>query len=88
MVDPFTVDPIDVRIIRARQIDPWMPFATMASVLNPSEPTVSRRYARLRRVGALRVTGVVNPGALGQSEWMVRLRCRPGSGAAIAEATA
>jgi DNA-binding Lrp family transcriptional regulator len=39
-------------------------------------------------MGAVRVAGVVDPGALGQSQWMVRLRCRPGSAAAIAEALA
>ncbi|MBP2471683.1 DNA-binding Lrp family transcriptional regulator [Crossiella equi] len=53
-----------------------------------SELTVARRYRRLRRAGVLRVVGVVDPGALGQSRWMVRLRCRPGSAAAIAEALA
>ncbi|MDN3353414.1 Lrp/AsnC family transcriptional regulator [Actinomadura sp. DC4] len=76
------------RVIRALQVDPRVPFATMASVLGLSEPTVSRRYRRMRRTGVLRVTGAVDPGALGQSQWMVRLRCRPGSGAAIAEALA
>lgn len=88
MVDSFTLEPTDLRIIRALQVDPRVPFATMASVLGLSEPTVSRRYGRMRRMGVLRVVGVVDPGALGQSQWMVRLRCRPGSGAAIAEALA
>jgi DNA-binding Lrp family transcriptional regulator len=88
MVDSFTLEAADLQIIRALQIDPRVPFATMASVLGMSEPTVSRRYARMRRTGLLRVTGAVDPGALGQSQWTVRLRCRPGSGAAIAEALA
>ncbi|WP_329235592.1 Lrp/AsnC family transcriptional regulator [Actinoallomurus sp. NBC_01490] len=88
MADPFTLEATDLQIIRALQIDPRVPFATMAAVLGLSEPTVSRRYGRMRRTGVLRVTGVVDPGALGQSQWMVRLRCRPGSGAAIAEALA
>ncbi|MFE3651966.1 hypothetical protein ACFXO2_29900 [Streptomyces sp. NPDC059152] len=60
----------------------------MATVLGLSEPTVARRYRRMRRAGAIRVVGVVDPGALGQSRWMVRLRCRPGSATAIAEALA
>jgi DNA-binding Lrp family transcriptional regulator len=88
IADSFTLEATDVQIIRALQIDPRVPFATMAAVLGTSEPTVSRRYARMRRKGLLRVTGVVDPGALGQSQWTVRLRCRPGSGAAIAEALA
>ncbi|WP_181781755.1 Lrp/AsnC family transcriptional regulator, partial [Pseudonocardia pini] len=78
MEDSVVLDPEDLRIIRALQVDPRVPFAAMASVLGLSEPTVSRRYARLRRKGVLRVTGVVDPGALGQSRWLVRLRCRPG----------
>jgi len=88
MVDSFTLEATDLQIIRALQVDPRVPFATMASVLGVSEPTVSRRYGRMRRMGLLRVTGVVDPGALGQSQWVVRLRCRPGSGDAIAEALA
>lgn len=88
MADPFTLEASDLQIIRALQVDARVPLATMAAVLGLSEPTVSRRYARLRRMGVLRVTGAVDPGALGQSQWMVRLRCRPGSGAAIAEALA
>jgi len=87
-VDAFKFTPEDLRIIRALQIDPRVPFATVASVVGLSEPTVSRRYGRMRRMGAVRVAGVVDPGALGQSQWMVRLRSRPGSAAAIAEALA
>jgi DNA-binding Lrp family transcriptional regulator len=87
-VDAFKFEPEDLRIIRALQIDPRVPFATVASVVGLSEPTVSRRYGRMRRTGAVRVAGVVDPGALGQSQWMVRLRCRPGRVAAIAEALA
>ena len=88
MADSVMLEPDDVRIIRALLIDPRVPFATVASVLGLSEPTVSRRYGRMRRMGVLRVTGSVDPGALGQSQWTVRLRCRPGSGIAIAEALA
>jgi DNA-binding Lrp family transcriptional regulator len=87
-VDAFTFEPEDLRIIRALQIDPRVPFAAVASVVGLSEPTVSRRYGRMRRLGAVRVAGVVDPGALGQSQWMVRLRCRPGGAAAIAETLA
>ncbi|MGI5498973.1 Lrp/AsnC family transcriptional regulator [Lentzea sp. CA-135723] len=77
-----------MRIIRALQIDPRISFATVASVLGLSELTVARRYRRMVRTGMIRVIGVVDPGALGQSRWMVRLRCRPGSATAMAESLA
>ncbi|MFR0357247.1 Lrp/AsnC family transcriptional regulator [Streptomyces sediminimaris] len=77
-----------MRIIRALQIAPRASFAAMAAALGLTESAVNRRYRRLRADGVVRVAGVVNPGALGQSRWLVRLRCRPGSVAAIAEALA
>ncbi|MEV6350309.1 Lrp/AsnC family transcriptional regulator [Actinoplanes sp. NPDC051851] len=82
------LEPEDVRILRALQIDPRIGFATVGAVLGVSELTVARRYRRMCRSGAIRVVGVVDPGALGQSQWLVRLRCRPGSVTAIAEALA
>jgi DNA-binding Lrp family transcriptional regulator len=88
VVDSVSLELDDVRILRSLQIDPRIGFAAMASVLGLSEPTVGRRYRRMVRQGVVRVTGVVDPGVLGQSQWMVRLRCRPGSGAALAEAIA
>ncbi|MEU8513858.1 Lrp/AsnC family transcriptional regulator [Kitasatospora sp. NPDC048722] len=77
-----------MRIIRALQIAPRASFASIAAALGLTEATVNRRYRRLRADGVIRVAGVVNPGALGQSRWLVRLRCRPGSGPAIADALA
>jgi DNA-binding Lrp family transcriptional regulator len=86
--DSVILNPDDVRILRALQVDPRVGFATVATVLGISELTVARRYRRMWRAGVIRVIGVVDPGALGQSRWMVRLRCRPGSVTAIAEALA
>ncbi|MFH9353111.1 Lrp/AsnC family transcriptional regulator [Kitasatospora sp. NPDC017646] len=77
-----------MRIIRALQIAPRASFAAIATALGLTEGAVNRRYRRLRADGIIRVAGVVNPGALGQSRWLVRLRCRPGSGSAIADALA
>jgi DNA-binding Lrp family transcriptional regulator len=57
-------------------------------VLGLSEQTIARRYRRLCREGVLRVVAVVNPEALGQSSWMVRVRCRPDGTVAIANALA
>lgn len=86
--DSGAVRPDDVRIIRALQIAPRASFASMAVALGLTEGAVNRRYRSLRAAGVIRVAGVVNPGALGQSRWLVRLRCRPGSVAAIADALA
>ncbi|WP_194896436.1 Lrp/AsnC family transcriptional regulator [Catenulispora pinisilvae] len=88
MTESASVQPDDVRIIRALQIAPRASFAAVATALGLTEGAVNRRYRRLRADGIVRVAGVVNPGALGQSRWLVRLRCRPGSAAAIADALA
>ncbi|KAA6212314.1 AsnC family transcriptional regulator [Streptomyces albofaciens JCM 4342] len=82
------LQPDDVRIIRALQIAPRASFVSMAVALGLTESAVNRRYRRLRADGVIRVAGMLNPGALGQSRWLVRLRCRPGSAAAIADALA
>ncbi len=88
MPESITLHPDDVRIIRALQIAPRGSFASVAAALGLAESTVNRRYRRLRADGVIRVAGLVNPGALGQSRWLVRIRCRPGSVAAIADALA
>jgi DNA-binding Lrp family transcriptional regulator len=80
--------PEDVQIVRALQIAPRASFASIAAVLGLTESAVARRYRRMRADGIVRVAGIVDPGALGQSKWLVRLRCRPGSAAAIADALA
>jgi DNA-binding Lrp family transcriptional regulator len=86
--EPCSLAPEDLRILRALQLAPRAPFATIAAVLGTSEASLSRRHARMRRAGVLHVAGVVDPGAFGQTQWLVRLRCRPGSAAAIAESLA
>ena len=52
MAGSFVMDDGDLPIVRALQLDPRVPFTTVASVLGVSEPTVSRRWALLRRTGA------------------------------------
>ncbi|MEV7629811.1 Lrp/AsnC family transcriptional regulator [Actinoplanes sp. NPDC089786] len=74
--------------MRALQIDPRASFASVATALGLTETAVRRRYRRLLADGVIRVAGIVDPGALGQSKWLVRLRCRPGSVTAIADALA
>ncbi|WP_233273613.1 Lrp/AsnC family transcriptional regulator [Streptomyces broussonetiae] len=88
MKESAVVQPEDVRLIRALQVAPRASFASIADALGLAEGAVTRRYRRLRAEGVIRVAGVVDPGALGQSRWLVRLRCRPGSVPAIADALA
>jgi DNA-binding Lrp family transcriptional regulator len=78
----------DYRVIRALQLSPREGFARLSTVLGVSDATVARRYGRLRRSGVLRVVGIVDPGVLGQSEWIVRVQCRPDGTPAVAEALA
>jgi DNA-binding Lrp family transcriptional regulator len=82
------VAPEDVRIIRALQVAPRASFTAIATATGLTESAVGRRYRKLVADGIVRVAGVIDPGALGQSKWLVRLRCRPGGVAAIAEALA
>ena len=71
------LDDLDRKLIRALQLGPRAAFSHIAAQLEVSEQTIARRYRRLRSDGVLRVTGAVNPRALGQSDWLLRVRCRP-----------
>lgn len=82
------LDRDDLRVIAALQIAPREGFARLGEVLGLSEATVARRYRRLRHEGVLQVVGVVNTAVLGQSEWIIRVRCRPDSTPAISDALA
>ncbi|WP_240521655.1 Lrp/AsnC family transcriptional regulator [Amycolatopsis vastitatis] len=88
MAESVTAHPDDVRLIRTLQVAPRASFASIAAALGVTENAVGRRFRRLRAEGVVRVAGIVDPGALGQSKWLVRLRCRPGSVAAIADSLA
>lgn len=82
------VDSLDRRIAHALQIDGRVPFARLASVLGVSDQTVARRYARLRSSRSLRVIGLTDPSATGETQWYVRVRARPDAAQAVAEALA
>ena len=56
----------------------------MSEVLGPSEQTIARRYRRLFEARILRVVGQVDTQRLGRSDWVVRLRCAPGSAPTVA----
>jgi DNA-binding Lrp family transcriptional regulator len=72
-----TLDRLDEQIVRALQLRPRVPFRRVAAALDVSEQTVARRYRALVRAGLLRIVASVDPVAVGQSDWVIRLRCRP-----------
>ncbi len=86
--DTAVLDDLDWKIIQALQVDPRVGFSRAAEVLGVSEQTIGRRYRRLRADGLLQVIGLVDPRSAGQSEWVVRVGCRPGGAGPLAEALA
>jgi DNA-binding Lrp family transcriptional regulator len=87
-VNTVTLDRLDRQIIHALQVEGRAPFARIAQVLEVSEQTVARRYRRLRGDGLVRVIGLVDPVRLGQTDWTVRVQCRPGTTGQLADALA
>lgn len=82
------MDEMDAQIVHALQFDPRVPFNRLAAELGVAEQTVARRYRRLRRDGVVRVIGAVDPRALGENDWIIRVRCRPDGARQVAEALA
>lgn len=82
------LDEVDTRIVYALQLDPRVSFARVAAELGVAEQTVARRYRRLRRDGVVRVIGAVDPRAVGENDWIIRVRCRPDGAMQVAEALA
>src|SRR5262245_26350648 len=83
-----TLDDVDRMVLRELRRDPRASFAQIGVAAGVSDRTVARRYARLRETGAIAVVGIVDPSRLGGAEQVVRMQCRPGSAAAVAEALA
>jgi DNA-binding Lrp family transcriptional regulator len=81
-------DALDLQIIHALQLRPRASYSRIAAATGVSEQTVARRYRRLRAEGLVRVIALVSPRHLGQSEWLVRVGCRPGGVAPLADALA
>jgi DNA-binding Lrp family transcriptional regulator len=75
---------LDRRIIQALYIDPRAPFSRLSEVLGSSEQTIARRYRRLFDSRLMRVVGQVDSQRLGRSDWVIRIRCAPGSAATVA----
>ena len=77
-VDLLTrTDIFDAQLAHALQVDGRASFATLAKVLGVSDQTVARRYTRLRAERTLRVLGLTDPEATGETEWYLRLRATP-----------
>lgn len=74
--------------MHALQLDPRVPFARLAAEFGVAEQTVARRYRRLRRDGMVRVIGAIDPRALGENDWIIRVHCRPDGARQVAEALA
>lgn len=47
-MDSVTLDPVDLRLLHALQIDGRAAFSRIADVLGVSDRTVARRFGRLR----------------------------------------
>ncbi|MFH8404519.1 Lrp/AsnC family transcriptional regulator [Streptomyces sp. NPDC018019] len=81
-------DDLDRGLVHALQLDGRAPFSRIAEVLGVSDQTVARRYGRLRGAGMIKVLGLTDPPALGETEWLVRVQCTPDAAVAVAEALA
>lgn len=82
------VDAIDGKILHALQLSPRASFRRIGEVIGVPEQTVARRYRRMRRDGAVRVVGLVNPQVYGEWQWVVRIRTRPDDLPRLAESLA
>jgi DNA-binding Lrp family transcriptional regulator len=80
------IDELDGQIIHSLQISPRASFRLVADTVGAAEQTVARRYHRLRRDGALRVVGLLNPRVHGDAQWVVRVQAKPDDIPRLAEA--
>ena len=86
--ESFIPDTLDRKIIHVIRLDPRLPFALIAQMLDVSEQTVARRYRRMESSGLLRVVGLAVPEAGGYERWVLRIQCRPDAASTLAEALA
>ncbi|TGD84546.1 Lrp/AsnC family transcriptional regulator [Mycolicibacterium sp. CH28] len=75
-------------ILHALQLSPRVPFRRVGEVIGVPEQTVARRYRKMRRDGALRVVGLVNPRVYGESQWILRVHTKPDDLPRVADALA
>lgn len=73
------MDDLDRRIVAALLANPRATNLQVSQAVHSSEPTISRRMARLLRSGTIHVTGVLDQEVTCRHRSVfVRLRCRPG----------
>ncbi|MFC4506956.1 MULTISPECIES: Lrp/AsnC family transcriptional regulator [Streptomyces] len=87
-MEPQPLDTLDLKLLHALQVDGRAPFSRIAEVLGVSDPTVARRFRRLRTTAGLRVIGMTDETLLGRQSWIVRLRCTPDVAEQLADALA
>ncbi|MFG1945308.1 Lrp/AsnC family transcriptional regulator [Nonomuraea sp. NPDC048826] len=85
---PRTLDPLDLKLLQALELDGRASFSRIAQVLGVSDQTVARRFRRLRTTVRLRITGVTDDSRLGRDSWIARLRCTPDVAVRLASALA
>ncbi|MEU9098670.1 AsnC family transcriptional regulator [Streptomyces sp. NPDC048361] len=78
----------DMALAHALQINGRASFKEIADALGVSDQTAARRWSRLRTAGKLRVLGLTDPQRLGDSPWVVRVRCTPDAAGSIGKAMA
>lgn len=83
-MDSVTLDRLDRQLLHALQLDARVPFSRIATVLDVSDRTVARRFARLRAAGGVRVSAT----SRSHTEWLVRLRVVPHGAAGLARVLA
>ncbi|MFJ8777828.1 Lrp/AsnC family transcriptional regulator [Streptomyces sp. NPDC102476] len=83
-----TLDPLDLQILQALQLDGRAPFSRIAAVLGVSDQTVARRYRRLHNTVNVRVLGMTDEDRFGRQTWVVRLHCVPDVAEQLADALA
>lgn len=83
-----TLDGVDRRILHALSIDGRVSFARVGEVLGVSDRTVARRWARMRESDSVRLVGARGPDRPASAQWIIRVRCRPGSATEVAHALA
>lgn len=79
-MDSVKIDELDRLVIGALLAQPRATHAVIGQAVRSSEATVSRRLARLRRAGAVRVVGAIDSQISHRARSVfVRLRCAPGA---------
>ncbi|MBP2051416.1 DNA-binding Lrp family transcriptional regulator [Streptomyces griseochromogenes] len=83
-----TFDQLDLQLLSALEINGRASFSRIGQVLGVSDQTIARRFRRLSAEGGLRVVALRDAEALGQDQWMLRVRCAPDAASVIADALA